>query len=170
MIPQAVISSLRNGSACYVIKGLWCFWQMRKQLIWHWGRLWWQPCGRAEPEGDWPCCPARRGAGLRHSVLPETGAPEGMLGRHLTQQSPRCQRRSEATSQSLCPSVTDQAHSNAPFQAKVELYCQQENVLSFFLMEDTCFLYSLEGGKLPPPPRSSHRALPFYCCPVLSGL
>lgn len=67
MIPQAVIRNLGNGSACYAIKGLQRFWQTRrKQLIWHQGRLCWQPCGRAEPEGDWPCCPAKRLAGQRH--------------------------------------------------------------------------------------------------------
>lgn len=76
MIPQAVIRNPGNGSICYAIKGLQRFWQMRKkQLIWRSGRLWWQPCERAEPEGDWPCCPARRGAELRNSVLPETGTP-----------------------------------------------------------------------------------------------
>lgn len=162
MIPQAVIRNLGNGSACYAIKGLQRFWQTRrKQLIWHWGRLWWQPCGRAEPEGDWSCSPAKRGAGLRLEPQQRRWAATSPSG------APAASGMQTPPSRSLCdgsnmPKCTPSGWAGGLVPA-------WEWFAVFLLRdEDTFPLPSLEGVKLPS--HSLYRALPFCCCPVPSGL
>lgn len=73
-------------------------------------------------------------------------------------------------SPSLCPWVTDQACLNTPLSGWAGGLVPAWEWFVFFLLmeENTSSLSPLEGCKLLS--HSLYRALPFYCCLVLSGL